>query len=95
MKGQVKNIFFIEADFAQGLPIYEMIDGTLKIPMKYPDPQFTKNIMTCWVGYDEVGEGLKQDIEKKKILQAMFQLAKLQVDKIKIALRNAKFKVVN
>jgi len=95
MNGQVKATYFIDAPFAQGLPCYEMADGTIKIPMQYPNPSAKGTAMTCWVSWQEVAEGDKQNVEKKKLLQAMFQVAKLQIDKIKMDLRNAKLKVVN
>ena len=95
MNGQVKATYFIDAPFAQGLPIFEMASGELKIPMQYPNPSAKGTAMTCWVSWQEVAEGDKQNVEKKKLLQAMFQLAKTQIDDIKIKLRNAKLKVVN
>ena len=94
MKGQVKNIFFIAAAFTQGLPVYEMMDGTIKIPLRYPDNQ-TKGILTCWVSWQEVSEGDKQDKDKKAMLQASFQVAKLEIDKIKMAQHKAKIKLMN
>lgn len=95
MNGQVKGTYFIEAPFCQGLPVFELMSGDIKIPLQYPNPRIKGTTMTCWVSWQEVAEGDKHNVEKKKLLQAMFQLAKTQIDDIKIKLRNAKQKVVN